>query len=164
MNAVCIIGKVVKKDVNVMKTLLKNRKASYSYEISKTFTAGIMLTGSEVKSLRGGKGNVGDAYCYFNKNGLYLRSLYIQEYKPAGQNNHEPYRDRKLLLNKQEIKVLKEKMEQKGMAIIPVKVVLNDKHKIKVEIALGKGKKLYDKSSAIKERDQKRDLDRQIKE
>ena len=147
-----------------MKTLLKNRKASYSYEISKTFTAGIMLTGSEVKSLRGGKGNIGDAYCYFTKNGLYLKSLYIPEYKPAGQNNHEPYRDRKLLFNKQESKVLKEKMEQKGMAIIPVKVVLNDKHKIKVEIALGKGKKLYDKRETIKNRDQKRDLDRQIKE
>ena len=137
-----------------MKTLLKNRKASYSYEISKTFTAGIMLTGSEVKSLRGGKGNIGDAYCYFTKKGLYLKSLYISEYKPAGQKNHEPYRDRKLLLNKQEIKVLKEKMEQKGMAIIPVKVVLNDKHKIKVEIALGKGKKLYDKRNRI--------LDKQI--
>lgn len=146
-----------------MKTLLKNRKASYNYDLVKHYTAGIMLSGSEVKTLRGGKGNIGDAYCYFKKDGLYLKSLYIPEYKPAGQNNHEPYRDRKLLLKKQELASLKAKMEQKGMSIVPVKIILNDKHKIKVEVSLGKGKKVHDKRDSIKEKDQKRDLARDLK-
>lgn len=147
-----------------MKKLLTNRKASFNYELVKTFTAGIMLQSSEVKSLRGGKGNIGDAYCYFGKDGLYLKSLYIPEYKPAAHANHDPYRDRKLLLNKQELKLLKERSEQKGMTIVPVKLFLNDSHKIKIDIALGKGKKVHDKRELIKAKDQKRDLDRQLKD
>jgi SsrA-binding protein len=146
-----------------MRTLLNNRKASFNYDLIKHYTAGIMLTGSEVKSLRQGKGNIGDAYCYFKKDGLYLKSLYIPEYKPAGKNNHEPYRERKLLMKKQELAALKGKMEQKGMSIVPVKVIFNDKHKIKVEVSLGKGKKIHDKRDSIKAKDQKRDLDRDLK-
>jgi|TARA_R110000851_G_scaffold56073_4_gene131244 SsrA-binding protein len=146
-----------------MKTILNNRKASFNYDLIKHYTAGIMLVGSEVKSLRQGKGNIGDAYCYFKNDGLWLKSLYIPEYKPAGNNNHEPYRDRKLLMKKQELASLKGKMEQKGMSIVPVKVVFNDSHKIKVEVSLGKGKRVHDKRDSIKAKDQKKDLDRDLK-
>jgi len=147
-----------------MKTILKNRKASFNYDLIKHYVAGIILTGSEVKSLRQGKGNIGDAYCYFKKDGLYLKSLYIPEYKPAAMNNHDPYRDRKLLMKKQEISSLKSKIEQKGMAVIPVKLFLNDSHKVKVAVSLSKGKKVHDKRSTIKDKDQKRDLDRSLSE
>ena len=143
-----------------MKTLLKNRKASFNFDLIKHYTAGIMLKGSEVKSLREGKGNIGDSYCYFKDDGLYLKSLYIPEYKPAGRNNHDPYRDRKLLLKKQELSSLKGKMEQKGMSVVPVKIILNDSHKIKVEVSLGKGKKNFDKRNRILDKQ----IDRETKE
>ncbi len=147
-----------------MKVLLRNKKSSFLYELLKTFSSGIILTGSEVKSLREGKGNIGDAYCYFTEKGLYLKSLYIPEYKPAGRNNHQPYRERKLLLTKQELNLLKKKMEQKGLTIVPVSIYLNDKCKIKVDIALAKGKNLYDKRVSLKDKEQQREVDRQLKQ
>ena len=142
------------------KVNIKNRKASYEYQFIDTFVAGIMLVGTEIKSIRNNKANISDAHCVFNGNELFVKNLHIAEYSNGGQNNHEPKRERKLLLNKQELKRMLGKVKEKGNSIIPIRLFINEKGKAKLEIALAKGKKVYDKRESIKEKDQKKDMDR----
>jgi SsrA-binding protein len=139
---------------------IKNRKASFEYQFIDTFVAGILLVGTEIKSIRNNKANISDAHCVFNGNELFVKNLHIAEYSNGGQNNHEPKRERKLLLNKQELKKMLGKVKEKGNSIIPIRLFINEKGKAKLEIALAKGKKVYDKRESIKEKDQKRALER----
>ena len=118
------------------------------------------MTGSEIKSIRDGKVSLQEAYCDFQGNELFIRQMNIARYMQASYNNHEPQRERKLLLNKRELKKLKKKLDEKGLTIIPIRLFINNSGLAKLEIALGKGKKLYDKRESIKEKDQKRDVDR----
>ena len=143
-----------------IKINIKNRKASFEYQFIDTFVAGIMLVGTEIKSIRNNKANISDAHCVFNGNELFVKNLHIAEYSNGGQNNHEPKRERKLLLNKQELKKMLGKVKEKGNSIIPIRLFINEKGKAKLEIALAKGKKVYDKRESIKKKDQKRALER----
>lgn len=137
-----------------------NRKATYEYHFHSKYEAGIVLQGSEIKSIRSGHVNLSDAYCLFKDNELFVKSLYIKEYDNAGYANHESRRDRKLLLKKQELKKLLRRVKEKGFSIIPYRVYFSERNLVKVEIALAQGKKAYDKRESIKEKDNKRDLDR----
>ena len=139
---------------------IKNRKASFEYEFIATFVAGMSLLGTEIKSIRNNKANISDAHCVFIEDELYVKSLHIAEYTNGGYINHEPKRDRKLLLNRQELNKMFGKVTEKGNAIIPIRLFINEKGKAKLEIALAKGKKVYDKRESIKEKDQKRDMAR----
>jgi SsrA-binding protein len=141
----------------------KNRSAYFEYYIDDKFIAGIMLTGTEVKSLRAGKASFNDSYCLIHHNELWLKSLHIAEYSHGTVNNHDPVRDRKLLLNKKEIKKLQAKMKEKGYTIVPLRIFFNEKNLAKVEIGLAKGKKLFDKRETIKQRDTEREMKRYIK-
>ena len=136
--------------------VIQNRKASFEYSFIQTYTAGICLTGTEIKSIRNGKVQLQEAYCTFQGNELFIRNLQIQPYELGTYNNHDPKRPRKLLLNRQEINKLKPKTEEKGLTIIPIKIFFNERNLAKIEIALAKGKKLYDKRESIKEKDLKR--------
>ena len=142
---------------------IKNRKATFEYEILSKFVAGISLLGTEIKSIRNNKANISDAYCIFNNNELYVKNLHISEYPNSGYVNHEPKRDKKLLLNKQELQKLHTKVKEKGNSIVPLRLFINEKNKAKIEIALAKGKKIYDKRESIREKDLKRELDRKNK-
>jgi SsrA-binding protein len=137
-----------------------NRKARYEYQFIDTYEAGISLTGTEIKSIRFGNANLRDAFCMFIGNELYIKNLYIAPYKEGSYANHDPVRERKLLLKKAELKKLKRRVDEKGMTIVPYKMYLNDRGIAKVEISLAQGKKSYDKRETIKERDTKRELDR----
>lgn len=139
---------------------IKNRKASFEYQLITNFTAGISLLGTEIKSIRNNQANISDAYCVIIDNEIYVKNLHIAEYSNGGINNHEPKRDRKLLLNRQEIHKILNKVKEKGNSIIPTKLFINEKGKAKLEISLAKGKKIYDKRESIKEKDQKRDMER----
>lgn len=139
---------------------IKNRKASFEYEFIAKFVAGISLVGTEIKSIRNNKVNISDAHCVFNGDELFVKNLHISEYPNGGYINHEPKRERKLLLNRQEINKMLGKVKEKGNSIIPIRLFINEKGKAKLEIALAKGKKVYDKRESIKEKDQKRDMDR----
>ena len=139
---------------------IKNRKASFEFQIISTFTAGISLVGTEIKSIRNNKASISDAYCIFVDQELFVRNLHIAEYTNAGHTNHEPKRDRKLLLNRQELNKILTKVKEKGNAIIPLRLFINEKGKAKLEISLAKGKKIYDKRESIKEKEQKRDIER----
>ena len=140
-----------------------NRKAKFSYFFEQTFEAGIQLTGTEIKSIRRGEANLNDAYCTFDRGELFIRSLFIAEYKFGNQQNHETRRTRKLLLKKNELKKLERKMKEKGYAIIPYMLYVNERGLAKVEIALAKGKKSFDKRESIKQKDVKRDMERSEK-
>lgn len=142
------------------KVNIKNRKASYEYQFIDKFIAGIILLGTEIKSIRNNKSNISDAHCVFNNNELFVRNLHIAEYNHAGKRNHEPKRERKLLLNKIELKKMLSKVKEKGNSIIPIRLFINEKGKAKLEIALAKGKKVHDKRESIKEKDIKRDMQR----
>lgn len=137
---------------------IKNRRARYDYEFLDTFVAGLMLFGTEIKALREGKAALNDSYCLFLNNELFIRGMHIGEYSHGNINNHDPYRDRKLLLNRRELDKLIGKMKNVGNTIIPVSLFINDRGLAKMEIALAKGKKQYDKRETIKERDVKRRL------
>lgn len=147
------------------KVTILNRKARFEYHLDKSYTAGIKLTGSEIKSLRLSNANINEAYCYFKNNELFVKDMYIAEYEQAyiGQQ-HEAKRDRKLLLNREELDKIKKKLETKGYTVIPTKLFINNEGLAKLEIFLAKGKKLYDKREATKERDLKRESARKIKE
>lgn len=140
---------------------VKNKKASFEYHFIDTYIAGIQLTGTEIKSIRLGNVSLQEAYCFFNDRELYIKGMHISRYEQGTHYNHDPVRDRKLLLQKKELKKLEEKSEEKGLTIIPVKLFINDRGLAKVEIALAKGKKLYDKREDIKERDVKREMQRE---
>jgi SsrA-binding protein len=139
---------------------IKNRKASFEYQIIATFVAGISLTGTEIKSIRNNKASISDAYCVFLDEELFVKNLHISEYSNGGYQNHEPKRNRKLLLNRQELNKMLGKVTEKGNSIIPIRLFISEKGRAKLEIALAKGKKIYDKRESIKENDQKRDMDR----
>jgi SsrA-binding protein len=142
---------------------IKNRQAYFEYFIDDKYVAGIVLTGTEVKSLREGKANFNDSYCIFNKGELWIRSFHISEYSHGTVNNHDPIRERKLLLNKRELKKLEAKIKEKGYTIVPLRLFFNEKNLAKLEIGLGKGKKLHDKRETIKQRDTERELKRYVK-
>lgn len=142
---------------------LKNRAAYYEYFIDNTFIAGIVLTGTEVKSLREGKASFNDSYCIVHKGEVFLKSLHIAEYSHGSINNHEPVRDRKLLLQKREIKKITSQLKEKGYTLIPLHIFFNENNLVKVEIGLGKGKKLHDKRESIKKRETDREIKRHLK-
>ena len=135
-----------------------NRQAYFNYFIDNKYDAGIMLLGTEVKSVREGKLSFNDAFCIIDSNEVWLRGLYIAEYKLGTTNNHIAVHDRKLLLQKREIKKLQAATKEKGLTIIPLRVFLNDKNLVKVEIGVAKGKKLHDKRDTIKQRDTEREI------
>ncbi|MEJ6749305.1 MAG: SsrA-binding protein SmpB [Flavobacteriales bacterium] len=139
---------------------IKNRKASHEYEFIDKFVAGIVLTGTEIKSIRNSQVTMSDAHCVFIENELWIKNLHISEYSNGGYVNHEPKRERKLLLNRQELEKINGKVTTKGMTIIPTRLFVNNKGRAKVEIAVAKGKKLFDKRESLKDKDNKRDLDR----
>jgi SsrA-binding protein len=139
---------------------LNNRKAYHEYYFEATYTAGMVLQGTEIKSLRKGKANFNDSYCLFDKGELYVKSLHISEYAFGTYTNHEPLQERKLLLNKKELKKLEAKSKEKGYSIIPLRIFINEKGLAKIEIGLGKGKKNYDKRETIKARENDRDIKR----
>jgi len=142
---------------------LKNRQAYYEFFIDDKYEAGISLLGTEVKSLRAGKASFADAYCLFSDGELWLKSMHIAEYTHGNANNHDPLRDRKLLLTKRELKKWEGKIKEKGYTIIPLRLFMNDKNFIKVEIGLAKGKKLHDKRDSIKQKDTDREMKRFLK-
>jgi SsrA-binding protein len=139
---------------------IKNRKASFEYQFIDKYLAGIQLRGSEIKSIREGKVSLQEAYCTFVNEELFVKNMNISPYEQATHTNHDPKRDRKLLLTKKELEKLEKKYEEKGLTIIPVRLFINNKGLAKLEIALGKGKKLYDKREDIKKKDMTRDLQR----
>jgi SsrA-binding protein len=146
----------MQKPVNI-----KNKKAKFEYEILDTYTAGIVLSGTEIKSIRDSKASIAEGFCEFNDRGeLFVINMTIQEYVYGNYYNHKPKAERKLLLNKRELKKLEKEVSIKGNAIIPLRLFINEKGLAKLEIALGKGKKLFDKRDTIKDRDNKRNLDR----
>lgn len=142
---------------------IRNKKAYFEYHILDKYTAGIKLLGTEIKSIRDGKANINDAFCSFIDNQLFVRNMHIAEYSHGSFYNHEAKRDRVLLLNKKELKKLKEKGEEKGFTIIPLKLFISDRGFAKLEIGLAQGKKSFDKRETIKERETKIELNRVMK-
>lgn len=139
---------------------IKNRRASFEYEFLEKFTAGIQLTGTEIKSIRAGKVNISDGFCFLSNGELFIKNMYIAEYEQGTYNNHEPKRTRKLLLNRNEIDKLQRKKKDVGLTIIPLSLFITKKGFAKLDIALAKGKKLHDKRETLKEKDTKREMDR----
>jgi SsrA-binding protein len=139
---------------------IKNKKARFEFEFIDTLVAGIVLKGTEIKSIREGKASLQEAYCYFNRGEIFIKSMNITPYAEATHFNHDPVRERKLLIKKRDIEKWQSKMEEKGLTIVPVRLFMTDKGLAKMEIALAKGKKIHDKRDSIKERDSKRELDR----
>ncbi|MCA0400478.1 MAG: SsrA-binding protein SmpB [Proteobacteria bacterium] len=152
------------RDETRYKIAADNRKARFHYEILDTFEAGIVLTGTEVKSLRDGKATIGESYAEIDDGELFLVNAYIPEYLQANRFNHEPKRPRKLLLQRKQVAKLSIAIEREGMTIVPLKVYFNERGRAKVEIALAKGKKLHDKREASKERDWKREQGRLLRD
>lgn len=142
-----------------VKTICKNKKAFFNFEIGDTFEAGIALLGSEVKSLRNGKANLSDSYGKFRKGELFLVDAHISAYEQSNRENHDPLRERKLLLHKRELRKLLGKVTEKGFSLVPLKMYFKD-GKVKVELALARGKKAFDKRDAIRKKDQRRELER----
>ena len=140
---------------------IKNKRARFDYEILDQYTAGIVLSGTEIKSIRNNKASIAESFCEFNENDeLFAVNIYIQEYAFGSRFNHKPRRSRKLLLNKKELKKLNKEVKNSGLTIVPFNLYINDKGFAKILIALARGKKLYDKRETIKDRDNKRNLDR----
>lgn len=139
---------------------IKNKRASFDYEFIETFTAGIVLTGTEIKSIRMGKASLVDTYCFLSRGEIWVKNMHITEYFYGSYNNHTVRRDRKLLLNKKEIKKLERGTKETGFTIVPVRMFINEKGLAKVVIALAKGKKQYDKRESLKEKDDRRDMDK----
>ena len=145
------------------KILIKNKRASFDYEFIETFTAGIVLTGTEIKSIRLSKASLVDTYCVVIQGEVWVKNIYIAEYFYGSYNNHAARRDRKLLLNKKEIKSIVSAVKNSGFTIVPTKMYINDKGLAKVVIAIAKGKKEYDKRQSLKEKDDKREMKRAFK-
>lgn len=142
---------------------ISNRQAYFNYFIEDKYTAGIVLKGTEIKSLREGKASFNDSFCYFHNNELWVKSLYIAEYAHGTVNNHLPVYDRKLLLTKRELKKILSKTKEAGVTIIPLKIFFNEKNLAKMEIGIAKGKKLYDKRETLKKRDSEKQIKRFLK-
>ena len=141
-------------------TTISNRRARYEYEFVDTYEAGIVLTGTEVKALRAGEATISDAYCYFRREELVVRNLFIKEYAHGTDANHDPKRPRKLLLKRRELRRLDKRVKEKGFTIVPVKLYMNTRGFVKMEIALARGKNTFDKRDSLKKKDQRRELDR----
>ncbi|MGE7775698.1 SsrA-binding protein SmpB [Chitinophaga caseinilytica] len=142
---------------------LRNRSAYFEYAIEDKYIAGLVLTGTEIKSIRGGKVSFNDSFCYFSKGELFVKSLHIAEYKFGTYANHDPLRERKLLLQRKELKKMEKKIQERGYTIIPLRMFITDKGLAKMEIGIGKGKKLHDKRDSIKAREVDRELRRNFK-
>jgi SsrA-binding protein len=142
---------------------IKNKKAYHDYELIEKYTAGVQLQGTEIKSIRMGKISLSDSYCVFHKDELYIRGLQIAEYAWASYNNHDPGRERKLLLNRKELNKLQRKVKESGLTIIALRVFISEKGLAKIEIALARGKKQYDKRETIKRKDTQRQMERMHK-
>jgi len=142
---------------------INNRSAYHEFFIEEKYNAGLVLVGTEVKSLRAGKASFRDSYCYFHKGELWVKSLHIAEYSHGTANNHNPDRERKLLLQKRELKKIETKIKEKGFTLVPLKIFFNEKGLAKIEVGLGKGKKLHDKRETIKQRDTEREMKRFLK-
>lgn len=143
------------KSVNI-----QNKKARFEYELIDKFVAGLQLTGTEIKSIRLSKASIAESFCSFKENELYIIGMNIEEYSHGTYANHQPKRDRKLLLSRQELDKIQKKLKDVGLTIVPLKLFLSEKGWAKVEIAIAKGKKLHDKRNTIKDRDVQRDIDR----
>jgi SsrA-binding protein len=142
---------------------IKNKRISWEYFLIEKLVAGIVLTGTEIKSIRNGKANLSDSFCVFEEGELFVRSMHIAEYVYGTYNNHLAKRDRKLLLTARELKKLNIKVKEKGMTLVPVTLFINERGLAKLEIALAKGKHFYDKRESLKEKDTKREIDRHLK-
>lgn len=140
-----------------------NRKASFSYHFLQSFEAGILLSGSEVKSIKAGNANMSDAYCIIERGEVWIKNFHITEYKQSMEKEYNPKRDRKLLLNKSEIRKIERKIAEKGLTLIPYKMYLSERGLLKLEIIVASGKKSFDKRESIKEKDEKRNLERDFK-
>lgn len=141
---------------------IKNRSAYYEFFIDGKYEAGMVLLGTEVKSMREGKVSFNDSYCIIHKGEVWLKSLHIAEYSHGTVNNHEPLRDRKLLLQKREIKKIEAKLNEKGYTLVPLRIFFNEKNLAKIELGLAKGKKMHDKRDSIKKRDTEREMKRYL--
>ncbi|KYP13268.1 MAG: SsrA-binding protein [Flavihumibacter sp. CACIAM 22H1] len=150
----------MKKGVDVE---LRNRSAFHEYFFETTYVAGMVLVGTEVKAIRNGKVSFNDAYCQFHKGELYVKNMHISEYAFGTTQRHEPTQERKLLLKKKELRKLEGKIKEKGYSIVPLKIFFNEKNLAKIEIGLGKGKKLHDKRQTIMKREVERDIKRYLK-
>lgn len=139
---------------------IKNKRASFDYEFIDTFTAGIVLTGTEIKSIRTGKASLVDTYCYINNGEMWVKNMYVALYMEGSYNNHVERRERKLLLNKKEIRNLQDDTKAPGFTIVPVRLFINEKGLAKLVIALAQGKKEYDKRQTLKEKEDRREMDR----
>lgn len=142
---------------------IKNKRAGREYFLLEKYVAGIVLTGTEIKSIRNGKANLSDAYCVFENGELFVRAMHIAEYSFGSYNNHIAKRDRKLLLNARELKKLSTKIKEKGFTLVPTTLFINDRGLAKLEIALARGKHYYDKREDLKKRDTQREIDRHMK-
>ena len=146
-----------------MKIIAKNKKAYYNYEILESYEAGVSLLGSEVKSIREGRISLKESYAEIKAGEVFLLNCHISPYEAANRFNHDPLREKKLLLHRHEIKRLTGKIKERGLTLIPTKVLINDKGKVKMEISLAKGKRVYQKREAIRERDRERELKAELK-
>ncbi len=142
---------------------LRNRQAYHEYFIDAKYEAGMVLLGTEVKSLRGGRASFNDSYCLIQKGEIWIKSLHIAEFSHGTVNNHDPLRDRKLLLEKREIKKIEAKLKEKGYTLVPLRIFFNEKNLAKIEIGLARGKKLFDKRESIKQKDVEREIKRYLK-
>jgi SsrA-binding protein len=142
---------------------IKNKRASFDYEFIETYVAGMVLTGTEIKSIRLGKASLVDGYCVVIKNELWVKNMYVAEYFYGTYNNHEARKDRKLLLNRKELRKIEQLSKNTGFTIVPTKLFINEKGLAKLVIAVAKGKKSYDKRQSLREKDDKRDMDRVFK-
>jgi len=146
----------MQKNINI-----KNKRARFEYELLDIFVAGIVLSGTEIKSIRLGKASISESFCEFNEKGeLFVINMQVDEYTHGSHYNHRPKAERKLLMNKQELKKLHKEVKNSGLTIVPLRLFINDRGLAKLKIALARGKKLYDKRETLKERDTKRSLDR----
>ena len=142
---------------------IRNRQAYYDYFIDDKYDAGMVLTGTEVKSLRAGRASFNDSYCYFHRGEMWIKSLHIAEYSHGTSSNHDPIRERKLLLNKKELRKIESKIKDKGITVVPLRIFFSEKGIAKIELGLGKGKKMYDKRETIKQKDNEREMKKFIK-